>query len=447
MIDSRLVELFSDHLAIVARRAARALEITGYEGLLIHSGTPLVAFLDDQTYPFRAHPPFKVWVPLADVPDCFVYFRPGAKPVLLFHSPEDYWHKPSRPPTAYWTAQFDIVPVADLNAARRALPGDLSRVAALGEPWAGSSDWNLAAFNPPALLFRLDFDRATKTPYELECLREANRIAVRGHIAAAEAFAAGASEFEIELAYLEACSAREQDMPYNPIVALNEGGAILHYQMLEREVPDERRSLLIDAGAQYGGYASDITRTYSHESADFAAIIDKLDEVQLSLCAGVRAGIDWRDMHLTAHRLIAELLREADVIRSDAEEAVQSGLSSVFFPHGLGHLLGLQVHDVGGTLAGPAGGEIARPEGHPYLRLTRVLEPHTVVTMEPGIYFIDMLLAQARGNEHGRHINWSRVESLRPFGGIRIEDDLAVTESGAENFTRDAFQQATRILD
>jgi Xaa-Pro dipeptidase len=97
---------------------------------------------------------------------------------------------------------------------------------------------------------------------------------------------------------------------------------------------------------------------------------------------------------------------------------------------------------VGGLQRGPEGGEITRPAGHPYLRLTRRLEPGFVVTMEPGLYFIDQLLREARADARGAHINWSRVEQLRRFGGIRIEDDLAVTASGCENLTRDAFVQS-----
>ncbi|MGH8260021.1 MAG: M24 family metallopeptidase, partial [Steroidobacteraceae bacterium] len=147
----------------------------------------------------------------------------------------------------------------------------------------------------------------------------------------------------------------------------------------------------------------------------------------------------WRDVHLTAHRLVAEFLREADITTCDAEEAVATGVSSVFLPHGVGHLLGLQVHDVGGLARSPQGGEIPRPAGHPYLRLTRVLEEGFVVTMEPGVYFIEMLLDEARADSRCGRINWKRVEQLRKFGGIRIEDDLAVTAAGAENLTRDAF--------
>jgi len=232
---------------------------------------------------------------------------------------------------------------------------------------------------------------------------------------------------------------REQELPYNSIIALNEGGAVLHYQILQRQAAAERRSLLIDAGAEFAGYASDITRTYSFEDTDFAALIARMDDVQQSLCSSVHAGVDWRDIHMSAHRLVSELLHDADIIKCDADEAVETGVSSVFLPHGIGHLLGLQVHDVGGLMRSAEGGEIPRPEGHPYLRLTRVLESGFVVTMEPGIYFIDQLLDAARAYPRGAKINWQRVEQFRPFGGIRIEDDLVAGADGCENLTRDAF--------
>jgi Xaa-Pro dipeptidase len=121
------------------------------------------------------------------------------------------------------------------------------------------------------------------------------------------------------------------------------------------------------------------------------------------------------------------------------EEALALGLTSTFFPHGLGHLLGLQVHDVAGFAASETGGRIERPEGHPFLRLTRVLQPGMVVTIEPGLYFIDSLLSRLRASDHARHIDWTRVEALAPFGGIRIEDDVVCTTDAPENLSREAF--------
>jgi Xaa-Pro dipeptidase len=218
---------------------------------------------------------------------------------------------------------------------------------------------------------------------------------------------------------------REQELPYNPIIALNSGGAVLHYQVLQKRPPPERYSLLIDAGAEFAGYASDITRSYSAEDADFAALIARLDRMQQALCARVRAGVDWRDIHLLAHRLTAELLREADLILCGVEEALEREVTSVFLPHGIGHLLGLEVHDVGGFWGSPEEGDIPRPPGHPYLRLTRTLEAGFVVTMEPGIYFIDQLLrsgADGRASsstEPGRPVeSWGHPRG-RPGGAAR----------------------------
>jgi Xaa-Pro dipeptidase len=439
---AQLAETFGPHLEKLCARTARALEASGYRSLLVHSGSLLEVFEDDRTYPFEAHAPFKVWVPLADAPDSFVWFEPGARPRLILNQPQDYWYKSAENPKDYWVSHFDLRSVPDRAAARAQLPQDLSGCAYIGDAFAEAGQWGLGAINPPTLMRRLDYVRAVKTPYELVCLREANRLGALGHRAAAEAFRAGASEFEIELAFLRACGLREQELPYNPIIALNAGGAVLHYQVLEKQAPPERYSLLIDAGAEFGGYASDITRTYAAEDADFTALITRMDRMQQALCAEVRPGADWRDIHLRAHALTAEVLREADLILCSPAEAVESKVTSVFLPHGIGHLLGLEVHDVGGFMAAAEGGDIARPEGHPYLRLTRRLEAGFVVTMEPGIYFIDQLLEQARGDERAGLINWSRVGELSRFGGIRIEDDLAVRAGGCENLTREAFAAA-----
>ena len=436
-----LEESFGAHLAALCERTGRALAACGFTGLLVHSGSALTVFEDDRTYPFEAHAPFKVWVPLPDAPDSYVWFEPGSRPQLILHQPRDYWYQPAGLPGGYWVRHFDVLPVADAAAARAALPRDLSRAAYIGDATPDIAAWGPAAVNPRTLMRTLDYDRAVKSPYELVCLRAANRLGARGHLAATRAFQAGASEFEIELEFIAACGLREQELPYNPIIALNEGGAVLHYQLLGRQPPRERHSLLIDAGAEFAGYASDITRTHAWRDADFRTLIARMDELQQRLCAGVRAGVDWRDVHLEAHAQIGRLLQDAGLARCSPEEAVDTGLTRVFLPHGIGHLLGIEVHDVGGFMKARGDGDIPRPEGHPNLRLTRVLEPGFVVTMEPGIYFIPQLLeaAQADATQAAR-INWPRVAPLRKFGGIRIEDDLAITASGCENLTRDAFR-------
>lgn len=434
---------FSDHLSVVAAHTAAALAASRYDALLLFSGTRRLVYRDDCHHPFRPNAPFKAFLPLTDAPESFLYFAPGARPLLVFHREDDYWHKPARLPEAEWVASFDVRVVSNRAAARAALPGDLSRVAFVGEAFAELAGFGVGAVNPEHLLVRLEFPRAVKTPYELAAMRSASLLGARGHLAATRAFADGGSEFDIALAFLRGTGMREQELPYNPIIALNENAAVLHYQVQERAPPAVRHSLLIDAGAEFAGYASDITRTHAAAPGDFGDLIAAMDRLQLQLCDRVRAGTDWRDIHLLSYRGIGRLLIDAGVLRCSPDEAAERGLIRIFYPHGIGHLLGLQVHDAGGLWADDSGRTIARPEGHPFLRLTRVLEPGFVVTMEPGLYFIDTLLDEARADGRGKAIDWSRVAALKPFGGIRIEDNLAVRADGPpENLTRNAFRAA-----
>ncbi|MBV9620899.1 MAG: Xaa-Pro dipeptidase [Gammaproteobacteria bacterium] len=442
-LNAQLANTYPLHLATLAERTTRALEATGFDALLLHSGSRLTVFEDDRTYPFIAHAPFRAWAPLNDAPDSFIYVAPGQRPRLILHQPRDYWHQPPAVPSGYWAEHFDIRTVPEPSAARTQLPQNLSDTAYIGDPLPELEPWGVRAVNPAALMRRLDYARAQKTAYEIVCLREANRTGVAGHRAAREAFYADASEFEIELAFLRASGLREQELPYNPIVALNAAAAVLHYQLLGRSPPPERHSMLIDAGTEFAGYASDITRTYARQADDFAALIEAMDRLQQRLAHEVRPGLDWRSLHLRCHELLATLLHEADLVRCPPEEALARGLTRLFLPHGLGHLLGLEVHDVGARLASPEGPEeIPRPHADPALRLTRVLEPGFVVTLEPGLYFIDSLLEGARADGRAGLLNWTRIGELARCGGIRIEDDLVVTPAGCENLTREAFQSA-----
>ena len=436
MRNTSLDTLYRDHLQTVMRRADDALSAAGFDALVIHAGVPPIQFLDDQTYPYKVNPHFKAWVPILDNPQCVLIYVPGSRPRVLFHQPNDYWHKPASLPSEPWTEAVELIPMPDPASAGGEW-AKLGRVAFVGPRDSFAAD--AATVNDPELLARLHFDRAVKTPYEIECLRRASDLGARGHLAALAAFRRGASEYEAHMRYLEACAQREEEMPYNNIVAYNEHAAVLHYQHLERRPPERLRSFLLDAGAQYRGYASDITRTYSAAPGLFSDLIDALDAAQLRLCAEIVPGKDYREVHLSAHRILGDVLHTIGLTTLPGEAALEEGLTGVFFPHGIGHLLGLQVHDVGGVMGDSTGGERKRPEGHPYLRLTRMLEPGVVVTVEPGIYLIDSLLKAAREDQRGGHIDWAVVEQLRPFGGIRIEDNVVAAHGAPENLTRNAF--------
>jgi Xaa-Pro dipeptidase len=438
-VTDRLAALYPQHLDTVIARATRALERGGFDHLLVAAGVEHYRFLDDNSYPFQVNPQFKAWVPLTAHPHCWIAFTPGRRPVLAYHQAADYWHLPPSAPAGWWVEHFDVRIVGSAAQARAALPADVSRAAIIGE--AGAALEGVVPNNPQRVLDSLHLARTRKTPYELECLREASRIAARAHRAAAAAFRERGSEHDIHRAYCEAAGQGENELPYANIVALNEHGATLHYQHQERIAPAQHRALLIDAGAQALGYAADITRTCGDGGAEFSDLLEAVNAVQMALAARVRAGQDFRALHVDTHLELARVLSAHGIVRMAPESIVDSGISSAFFPHGLGHFLGLQVHDVAGLQRDEDGGSIERPAGHPYLRLTRVLEEGNVLTIEPGIYFIDLLLAPLREGAHSRAIDWAKIERLAPYGGIRIEDNVAVTAGEPENLTRDAFRR------
>lgn len=436
-----LKPLYAKHLEIQRRHTDAALAATDFDALAIYAGGQHLQFLDDQPYPFKPNPHFRLWTPLIDAADCWIVYRPGQRLQLVFLQPNDYWYKPPEMPSDFWTDSFDIEIIREAAEAKAFIAG-VTRCAFVGEWRDEFADWGFAGRNPEALMHRLHYVRAFKTEYEIECMRRASQLAARAHKVAEAAFRSGASEYEINMAYIRATGQTENELPYPNIVALNANSAVLHYQNQERTTPAQLRSFLIDAGAQFHGYASDVTRTYSRADDEFAAMIRAMDQEQLGLCSEVRSGVDYAEIHLSAHRRVAKILRDFDVISASVEEATTSGLSSVFFPHGIGHLLGLQVHDIAGFTVTPDGKQKARPQGHPYLRLTRTLEPGFVVTIEPGLYFIDSLLEKARMSALGAKINWQQVERFKPYGGIRIEDNVAATNSEPDNLTRPAFAAA-----
>jgi Xaa-Pro dipeptidase len=426
---------FKQHLGYVIATADQALSKPGFDHLVIASGVEKPQFLDDLHYPFKPNPQFKYWAPLTRHPCCWIAYTPGNKPVLVYYQPDDYWHVPPSAPQGEWVEHFDIRIIHDAADAVRHLP-DPANSAILGE-----ADAALGAYvpnNPKALLDHLHYHRAYKTPYELAQMRKAQAKAVRGHAAAEQAFRAGGSEAQINAAFLAASGHTDSDLPYNNIVALNEHAATLHYQYKSFHKPAHHRSLLIDAGAESDGYAADITRTYGNGFALFEQLIDAVDKEQQALCAQVKAGLDYRELHLQCHLRLAGVLNALDIVNMDPVSMLDKRVSSVFFPHGLGHPIGLQVHDVAG-FSDEDGTLIPRPEGHPFLRMTRTLEPGMVVTIEPGLYFIPSLLAELKLRPETKAVNWQKVEQLLPYGGVRIEDEVHCTGDGPENLSRDAF--------
>jgi Xaa-Pro dipeptidase len=435
-----LSRLYPGHIEALCARHDHALEKSGAAHAVIYSGAPRLAFLDDAPYPFKANAHFLGWAPLRELPYSCIVYTPGEKPRLIYYQPRDYWHSVPGKPAGYWTAYFDIRIVHAIDDIARHLPQKREKCIIIGELDDASPAFGIERINPTSAIHSLHYARGIKTAYELACMRLAARRGARGHVAAEAAFRDGRPEFEIHRAYCEAVSHTDSELPYSNIIALNQHGAVLHYTDLDRSPPAALHSFLIDAGAQVHGYASDITRTHAFSDARFGELVARMDAMQLELCSRVTAGVDYRDLHLDTHRLIGGVLVEAGLATGDPDTLLATGVTSAFFPHGVGHLLGIQVHDVGGFMADESGSTIDPPSGHPFLRLTRELQADMVLTIEPGLYAIDMLLENLRGTPAEHHVVWDAVDWLRPFGGIRIEDDVRVTADGCENLTRDAFR-------
>ncbi|MDP5459256.1 Xaa-Pro dipeptidase [Alishewanella sp. SMS8] len=437
-MNSTYQQLYPEHLAELQLRTRNVLARENLDALVIHSGQAKRKFLDDMDYPFKANPHFKAWLPVVDNPHCWLIVDGVNKPKLIFYRPKDFWHKVPDAPSDFWAEHFDIQLLEKANTVEKLLPYDKARVAYLGEYLEVAKALGFTHINPEPVMNYLHFYRAYKTAYEHACMRNANRMAVTGHRAAAATFYAGGSEFDIQLAYLAAVGQTENEVPYGNIIGLNEHAAILHYTALERKKPAQHHSFLIDAGAEFHGYAADITRTYSFDPKDeFSALIQAVQNVHLQVVDAIKPGNKYTDLQFLTHRLLAQVLIDFDFVRSSVDTIVDTGISSTFFPHGVGHHLGLQVHDVGGFMADERGTHVASPEQHPFLRCTRLIEPSMVFTIEPGLYFIDSLLADWQEKTENKLFNWQKIDAFRQFGGIRIEDNIIVHRERNENMTRE----------
>ncbi|MFC3123312.1 Xaa-Pro dipeptidase [Agaribacter flavus] len=442
MDNDSIKTLYAKHIDIMQARAKEAIEREGIEGLIIHSGQLHYQFLDDNPYPFKVNPHFKSWLPVVDNPNSWLIIDGENKPKLVFYLPVDFWHKVPEVPDAFWVPFFDIHYLKKANKVEQCLPYDLSKYAYLGEHLEVAKALGMHLLNPDRVLHYLHYHRAYKTDYELYCMRKANSIAVKAHKVAKQSFFSGLSEYEINQEYLGVAKQSENDMPYGNIVALNENASILHYMLLNKAPPSTHRSFLIDAGASYHGYAADITRTYSMEDNRFQELIVAVDSLTEYLVSQVTPGKEYLSLHEAACGGIAKILSEFGVVNLLPDDIVEQGIVSTFFPHGIGHMLGLQVHDVAGHVADDTGTAKPAPSAHPFLRCMRTIEARQVFTVEPGIYFIDSLLTELKGSENSKYINWNTVDAFKPFGGIRIEDNVIVHSEHTENMTRELWEES-----
>jgi Xaa-Pro dipeptidase len=425
-----VVKEYFDHVRGLERAWAAALERTGFDAALVHSGSlvPKTTF-DDQDWPLRPTPHFQHFIPLAE-PDVYLVVRSGRRTTLLRPSATSFWETRPEPPAAFFFEAFDVVSIETWERAKDHVPQ--GRVAFVGE----REEKSLGLPRDAGLLAALDAIRTKKTPYEIACIAEANAVAARGHEAVRAAFEGGeTNELRLHLLFLQATAQDDPETPYKNIVASGKNAATLHHVTYRKDASGSP-SLLVDAGATHFGYCSDVTRTHVRAgggaaSETFAALASAVDAMQRRLCAAIRAGERYEALHDESHRQTSAILRDLGVVRDLSPEAIDAkGISRAFYPHGLGHSLGLQTHDVGCATTKPRA-------DNPFLRNTSIIEPGQVFTIEPGVYFIESLLGPLRQGELAKYVDWALVDRLAPLGGVRVEDDVHVETGGIRNFTRE----------
>ncbi len=432
----QLASLYRSHIALLKAEFERIFAVAGYDGVVIHSGVAKKRCdVDDQYWPLRVLPHFAEWLPLIQA-DCALVIEAGGSPKLLRPTTIDFWEAPPIVEYDYFFEQFNVVGIKSRSAMKSEVSAG-KRYAFLGEDRSLAAELGLTAINPAEITKPLERYRTRKSPYEITCLDEANRRAAVGHEALAKAFyQADLSELDLHLAFLAGTRQDDPETPYKNIVALGRNCATLHH-ISYRKTPslsaNGAMTLLVDAGATFQGYGSDITRTWvkgaGAAASSFGAIVSGVEKLQQLLCKRAQVGLAYEELHNESHHHVAAVLREAGIARLSVDEIVSSGVSRTFFPHGLGHSLGLQVHDVGCA-------EIAPNSNNPFLRNTSVIAVDQVFTIEPGVYFIEPLLSELRASKIASAIDWKCVEALSPMGGVRIEDDIVMRKGGAENLTR-----------
>jgi Xaa-Pro aminopeptidase len=451
--------------AFAARRAAlrEALARAGFSGAaIVASGSAPSRNYPANVYPFRASSHFLYFVGPGFEGSALLFDGDGFTLLAPPHDPEDaLWHGPA-PSHAHLEAELGLPVRPVIEAA--ALVKDLGGVATIPPQDARTAAWlstvvgravepssgaNLsgrdAALAEAIIAVRLRHDEAA-----IAQLRHAAAVSAQAHLAGMRATRPGAGEQATYAAMIRVLREAGLDDAYGPIVTV--AGEILH----QRAHDAETRAgdlLLADVGGETPeGWAADITRTWPVSgtfSKSQRAVYEVVLEAQRRSIAAATPGRSYRDVHETAKRAIVEGLVELGILRGEIDGLLERGAAALFFPHGVGHLLGLDVHDMEdlGDRAGYAPGrERSERFGDAYLRLDRDLAPGMAVTIEPGFYQVPGILNEASytvplGDDLRRDV----LADYADVRGIRIEDDVLVTQTGNEVLSAGVPKEADEI--
>jgi Xaa-Pro aminopeptidase len=285
-----------------------------------------------------------------------------------------------------------------------------------------------------SLMEQVAGQRSVKSEEEIAEIEEALGITEHMHRACMAAGRPGVRESHLAGMMQGIALSADRQQAYDPIVTIH--GEVLHNHSYDG-VLSEGQLLLNDSGVEsLMYYASDITRTFPVDGRFTkmqAEIYQVVLNTQLGAIDAIRPGISYREVHLGACRIMAEGLKDLGLMTGNPANAVEAGAHALFFPHGIGHMLGLDVHDMEdlGDIVGHKKEKRSNQFGLNYLRLSRPLDPGFVLTVEPGIYFIPALIERWQGeSKHKEFINYEKIQNYLGFGGIRIEDDVLVTQTG-----------------
>jgi Xaa-Pro dipeptidase len=280
--------------------------------------------------------------------------------------------------------------------------------------------------------------RVIKDDYEIAMIRHANIISSYAHEQVIASVNRASNERELNAVFVMHCHANGcKEMAYGCICAAGPAGSTLHY--VKNDQPLEGKdNILLDAGCEYNCYCSDITRTFpiTHDgkfTEESKHIYDLVLRMQSESMEMIRAGVLWEDIHMKAHTVGATGLRDLGILHQTltTEQILDSHVMTRFFPHGLGHYLGMDTHDCGGN----ANYEDPNPY-FTYLRKRGPLPAGAVITNEPGIYFRRFPLEQElRDGKWDGVVDQDVLARYWRVGGVRIEDDVVVKEDGYENLT------------
>jgi Xaa-Pro aminopeptidase len=416
-----------DSLRVRRARIASQLKLDNAV-LLVGAGEPIsIPGGADRTYPFVAHSDY-FFLADADTPGGVIAYDPAEGPDAGWVSFVPEVTEAQR----VWEGIEDVpgIPISKLGAwlaARSSRP-----VVNLGVSLNGTK-----SANPATLSVQEQFTHARrpKDSAQLERIRAAAAATAAGFQTAAELIRPDVTErelqIEIEASFFRAGGTRTG---YDTIVAIGANSAVLHFMPTGRSARDGDL-VLIDAGAEVHRYTADVTRTYVAGkprgiAKDLYAIVLEAEERAITRCM---PGTEWREIHLRCAVELTAGLVSLGLMRGNPAGLVEREAHLLFFPHGIGHMVGLGVRDAGGMFPGRKKSESPSLKN---LRTDLPLEPGYVMTVEPGLYFIPALLNdRARRERFKDAVVWDKVDPLIGTGGIRIEDNILITTSAPENLT------------